>query len=70
VDLKKNGTTVLSGLPTLTNADAAFAFDLGTFSSTPYVADDVFTIVVTATVGGGTVGQGLTAQLITREAAQ
>jgi len=67
VDLKKNGTTVLSGTITLDNSIAAYATVAATFSSTAYSADDVFEVVVTSAAGGGTLGQGLTVTLVTHE---
>lgn len=67
VDLRKNGTTVLSGTADLDNTVAAFDSELGTFASTTYNASDVFEVVVTATAGGGTLGQGLFVKLLARE---
>lgn len=69
VDLKKNGTTVLSGTITLDNSVAAYTSGTATVSSATYAAGDVFEIVVTATAGGGTIGQGLTVALTLRESA-
>jgi hypothetical protein len=58
VDLKKNGTTVLSGVITLDNANVAYTPEAGTISVAPYVAGDVFTVVITATASGGTLATG------------
>jgi hypothetical protein len=69
VDLRKNGTTVLTGAITIDNGDAAYAEVAGTVSVTTYVAGDVFEVVVTATAGGGTLGQGLYVAPVFREAA-
>jgi hypothetical protein len=59
VDLKKNGTSVLTSVVTITNAQAAYARVAGAIATAAYVAGDVFTVVVTATAGGGTLPQGL-----------
>lgn len=59
IDLKKNGTTVLSGVITLDSSNVAYTPEAGTISSADYVAGDVFTIVTTATAGGGTIPTGL-----------
>lgn len=58
-DLKKNGTTVLSSVVTLSSSHAAYEDVVGTLVASPtYVAGDVFTTVITATAGGGTLGTG------------
>lgn len=58
-DLKKNGSSVLSSVVTLSSSHAAYEDVVGTLSGTPtYVAGDVFTVVITATAGGGTLGTG------------
>lgn len=59
VDLKKNGTTMLTGVITLDNANTAYIVESGTLSVTSLVAGDMLEIVVVATAGGGTLGQGL-----------
>ncbi len=60
VDLKKNGTTVLTSVITLDSANAAYAIeDAAGFTSTALVANDVLEVVIVATAGGGTLGQGL-----------
>lgn len=69
VDLRKNGTTVLSAVVTLNNTHTAYTKVDGTVSVPTYVAGDVFEVVITATAGGGTLGQGLFAQGVFREAA-
>lgn len=66
-DLRKNGTTVLTGVITITNAHAAYAKVAGAISSAPYVAGDVFELVVTATAGGGTLPQGVFCDVVFRE---
>lgn len=67
IDLRKNGTTVLSAAIQLDSGDAAYAKVSGTISSASYVAGDVFEVVVTATAGGGTLGQGLFVDAVFRE---
>lgn len=67
VDLKKNGTTVLSATISFTNADAAFTLKAGSLSSTALVVGDVLEVVVVATAGGGTIGKGICAVLKIRE---
>ncbi len=71
-DLKKNGTTILTGTISLTSATAAFAkLQPGGYTSTSLVTGDVLTVHITAaTAGGGTIAKGLFAQLVVREAAQ
>lgn len=62
VDLKKNGTTVLTGTITLDNGDAAYSKVAGAIASSgveDYVAGDVFTVVQTVTAGTGTLPQGV-----------
>ena len=65
IDLKKNGTTILTGTISLTSATAAFAslFAAG-FTSTALVAGDVLEIAITAVAsGGGTLALGVFAQV-------
>lgn len=69
VDLKKNGTTILTGTIEIDSGDAAFDLVEGDLSSTSYSAGDVFEVVVAVTAGTGTLGQGLFAQAVFREAA-
>ena len=62
LDLKKNGTTVLTAVITLDNANAINVVEAGTVVSSgveDYVAGDVFTVVTVATAGGGTLPQGV-----------
>lgn len=67
VDLLKNGVSVLSGIITFNSGVAAFTSVLGTLSGSTYSAADVYEVNVTATAGGGTIGQGLTVMLYTKE---
>lgn len=69
IDLKKNGTTVLSAVITIDNAKVAYAKEAGAISSASYSAGDVFELVVTATAGGGTLPQGLFVEPVFREGA-
>lgn len=70
VDLKKNGTSVLTSTVTIDHTVAAYTQVAASIATNTYVAGDVFEVVVTATAGGGTLPQGLFVALITREAAQ
>jgi hypothetical protein len=69
VDLRRNGTTILTSVITLNSGTAAFAKVDGVISSATVAAGDVFEVVTVATAGGGTLGQGVFATLIIREAA-
>jgi hypothetical protein len=69
VDLRKNGTTVLTAVITLNAASTAYANTDGAISVGPYVAGDVFEIVITATAGGGTLPQGVFVDAVFREGA-
>lgn len=71
VDLKKNGTSVLSSPITLNSGNAARVAVAGTLSGSPTLAaGDVLEVVVTATAGGGTLGTGLFASVVLTEDAQ
>jgi hypothetical protein len=59
IDLKKNGVSILTSVITIDNSKVAYAKTAGAISSAAYVAGDVFTLVITATAGGGTLPQGL-----------
>jgi len=67
VDLKKNGTTVLSAVITLDSGNTAYIVEEGTISVPAVVAGDVLTLVIVATAGGGTLPTGLFAQVVIRE---
>lgn len=69
VDVVKNGTTILSGAISFGSGDAANAVKSGTITVPAYVAGDDLSATVVATAGGGTVGQGLTVDVVAREAA-
>ncbi len=68
VDLKKNGTTVLTGVVTIDNANVAYTAEGGVITTPGYVAGDFFEVVVDATAGGGTLPQGLGVEVVFREA--
>lgn len=59
IDVKKNGTTILSGAVVLDNANTAYISEAGTISVPSYDAGDVFTAVVTVSAGSGTLPTGL-----------
>lgn len=67
VDLHKNGTTILSAVITLTDLQTDYDSYLATFTLATYNIGDVFEIVITATAGGGTLGQGLFTQATFQE---
>lgn len=55
-DLKKNGTTVLSGTGATTHGDTDRAVEDGALSVTTFSADDHFTIVMTVSSATGALG--------------
>lgn len=60
LDLKKNGTTILTGTVQLTSATAAYTLVAGTVgSSAALAAGDVLTVVMTVSAGTGTLPQGV-----------
>lgn len=67
VDLKKNGTTVLSGVITLNNTQAAYQLVSGTISGATLAADDVLTVHFT--LSGANEPQGVFARLVWTEKA-
>lgn len=69
VDIRKNGSTILSSVITLDNGNTAYVSEAGTITGTAYVAGDVFTVVVTATAGTGTLPTGLFATVLFAETA-
>jgi hypothetical protein len=71
IQLKKNGANILTAAITLGSGTAAYVFVAAAgFTSTSLLANDVLEVDVTATAGGGTLGQGLVCELVTREDAQ
>lgn len=68
IRLKKNGSNIDTAATVLDNANAAFAIEAAAgFSSTTLAAGDVLEVDITATAGGGTLGQGLFCELTVRE---
>lgn len=65
IDLKKNGSSVMSSTITLDNANTARVSEVGTLnpSLVGVVVGDLLEVVVTATAGGGTLGTGLLVQI-------
>lgn len=59
VDVKKNGTTVLTASIVLDNGNTAYVAEDGTLSVTALAANDILEVAVTVATGGGTLGQGL-----------
>lgn len=59
VDVKKNNTSMLTAVITLDSGNTAYILEAATLASTALVAGDVLEVVVVATAGGGTLGQGL-----------
>lgn len=67
VDLKKNGTTVLSSVITLDSGNTARVAEAGTLSVTTYGDGDFFELVIVATASGGTIPTGLQVTVVLRE---
>lgn len=59
IDLKKNGSSILTGVITLDSGNTARVLEAGTISSASYVDGDFFELVIVATAGGGTLATGL-----------
>jgi hypothetical protein len=55
-DLKKNGSTVLSGVVTITNATADRSVQAGSVSATTFAADDVLSIAMAVSSSTGAQG--------------
>src|SRR5262245_33767755 len=71
IRLKKNGTNIDTAALVLDNTNTAYIWESAAgFTSTSLVAGDVLEVDSTATAGGGTLGQGLICELVTREDAQ
>lgn len=69
VDVKKNGTAILSGVVTLNDTHSNYEVVVGTISVTAVADEDVFEAVITATVGGGTLPTGVMIQMLINEPA-
>lgn len=70
VDIKKNGTSILSAPITLNSSNTNRVVAAGTISTPGLVAGDLLEVVTVATAGGGTLATGVYAQAIITEAAQ
>lgn len=63
LDLRKNGTTILTGVITLDSANTARVVESGTLTGNTVVAGDVLEVVTVATAGGGTLPTGVFAEV-------
>lgn len=70
IDVKKNGTTVLSASIVLDNGNAARVPESGTLSVVSAVQNDVLEAAVTVNAGSGALGTGLCVRLVVREKGQ
>jgi hypothetical protein len=60
VDCKVNGTSILAAAISFGSGDAANAVKVATINTPAVVKGNYVDLVITATAGGGTVGQGIT----------
>ncbi len=67
IDLKKNGSSILTSVITINSTHAAYAKVSGAIASGTYAVGDVFEIVAVTTVGTGTLPQGLFSDAVFRE---
>jgi hypothetical protein len=69
IDLKKNGTTILTSSITIDSTLVAFVIkNPAGYTSLTYVANDFFEVeILTAVAGGGTLAKGFSSALIVRE---
>lgn len=70
VDIKHNGTSILSSAITLNSSQTARQLVSATISTPALAAGDVLEIVITAAAGGGTLAQGVFAVVDIFEDAQ
>lgn len=70
VDLKKNGSSILTAPITLDSGDSAYAKVAGTIDTPGLVAGDVLEVVIDATVGTGTLATGVFCELVLNEDAE
>ncbi len=63
LDVKKNGTTILNAVITLDNANTNRIVELGSITSSAFVAGDWFEVVITATANTGTLPTGVFLQM-------
>lgn len=68
VDIKKNGTTILSAVVTLDSSTGDEGFEDGILAATALVADDILTAVITAIASGtDALASGVGVELATAE---
>lgn len=67
VDVKKNGTSILTGVITLDSGNTIYVVEAGSIASAGLVAGDVLTVVLDATVGSGTLPQGVFVDVVIDE---
>lgn len=68
VDLRKNGTTVLSAVITLDSGNTNRVVEAGALSGSPtVVAGDVLEVVIAISAGTGTLATGVFCQAVVRE---
>lgn len=64
LDVKKNGTSILTGVITLDNGNTARIVELGSISGGgTFVVGDWYEVVITATIGTGTLPTGVFVEL-------
>ena len=63
VDLQKNGATVLTGVVTLNSSSVARLIQSASILTTAAVVGDWFDVVITATIGSGTLPTGVFCEL-------
>jgi hypothetical protein len=63
VDVKANGTTILSSVVTLDSSTAAYSERSGTITDTSAADGEYITVVIDATVGTGALGTGVMVQI-------
>lgn len=67
VDLKKAGSSILTGVITLDSANTARVAEAGTVSSATLAAGDFLELVIAVNAGTGSLGTGLCVQLVLDE---
>lgn len=67
VDVKKNGTTILTGAVQLTSGNTNWLPVAGTISVDAYVQDDTFSVSFDGTAGGGTLAKGVFCEVLFAE---
>jgi hypothetical protein len=70
VDLRKNGSTVLSAVIQLDSGNTNRVVEAGTVNTAGIVAGDLLEVVITATIGTGTLPTGVYCQVVLDEDAQ